>query len=79
MSQLNDAQRGIALTAAAAVIVAQFTLFEQKGSDRAAWTLAIVAVAILLIIAFATREEEPVAPILPSKPERRPIGFLQPA
>jgi apolipoprotein N-acyltransferase len=79
MSQLNNAQRGIAVSAALAVMLAQVALFEQKGSERAAWTLAIVAVALLLIIACATREEEPVPPPLPSEPERRPIGFVQPA
>jgi len=79
MSQLNNLQRGIALSAAVAVVLAQFTILEQKGSERAAWTLAIVVVALLLIIACATREEEPVPPPLPSEPERRPIGFVQPA
>jgi hypothetical protein len=78
MMQLNDAQRRIALGAVLAVILTQVTAFEDRASERAAWTLAILTVAILLIIAFAKPEEEPVAPPLPSEPERRPIGFIQP-
>jgi hypothetical protein len=77
--QLNDAQRTIALGAALAVILTQVTAFEDKASERAAWMLVILTVAILLIIAFAKPEEELVAPPLPSEPQRRPIGFIQPA
>lgn len=79
MMQLNDAQRRIALGAVLAVILTQLTAFEDKASERAAWTLAILTVTILLIIVFARPEEEPVAPPLPREPERRPIGFIQPA
>jgi hypothetical protein len=79
MMQLNDAQRMIALGAVLAVILSQITAFENKASERAAWTLAILTVAILLIIAFAKPEEKRVAPPLPSEPKRRPIGFIQPA
>ena len=79
MMQLNPAQRRIALGAVLSVILTQIAAFEDKASERAAWTLAILTVAILLILAFAERENELVAPPLSSEPERRPIGFIQPS
>jgi hypothetical protein len=79
MSQLNNAQRSIAIGAALAVLLAQFMTVEQKPAERAAWTLAILVMALLLIVACAERPEEPVAPTLPPEPERRTIGFVQPA
>jgi protein-S-isoprenylcysteine O-methyltransferase Ste14 len=79
MPQLNNAQRSIAIGAAVAVLFAQFMTVEQKGAERAAWTLAILVVAVLLIVACATPTEEPIGPTLRSEPERRPIGFIQPA
>ena len=78
MSQLNSAQRSIAVGAAVAVLLAQFMTLEQRGAERAAWTLAILAMALLLIVACAERVEEPVAVPSPRDPERRPIGFIQP-
>ena len=76
--ELNKAQRSIAVSAAVAVLIAQLMTVEQKGAERAAWTLAILVIALLLIVACAEREEEPVATPLPREPERRQIGFVQP-
>ena len=70
--ELNDAQRRIALGAVVAVVIAQIAAFEDKAAERAAWTLAILTIALLLMLAFAKPRP------LPPEPEHRPIGFTQP-
>jgi hypothetical protein len=71
---LNNAQRGIALGAAA--LVGLSLIGEQKISERALLLATVLVIAILLILAFATPEDEPL--VRSPELERPRIGFVHP-
>jgi len=60
--RLNKVQRGIAIAAAAAIVLIQLVAFEENGvSDSRGWMWSFLAAAVLLAIAFGTHDSAPSA------------------